>query len=419
MEAYVVHGGNKLSGTLKIEGAKNAILPILAASLINGDKNVLYNCPDLKDVSTTLNILGLIGCTVNKDKDKVTIDTSKVSTNEIPDRLVREMRSSVIMLGAMLTRHGRVVLSYPGGCEIGTRPIDLHVRALRTLGAKITETGGYLVCEADKIVGTEINLDFPSVGATENIILASVSCEGTTIIRNAAREPEIVDLQNYLNAIGCKISGAGTNIIKIEGVKKFHPVEYKIMPDRIVAGTYLIAAAATYGNIEVTDVIPEHISALIAKLREAGCRINIHKDKVELSAAKKLKAVEAIKTQPYPGFPTDLQAPFLALTTLTSGTSVITENIFENRFKHVGELIRMGAKITTEGRTAVVKGVKKLCGAAVEAKDLRGGAALIIAGLAAEGETKVYNIGHIDRGYEKIDKKLTSLGAGIEKKSIC
>ena len=418
MNAYVVRGGEKLSGSIKIEGAKNAILPILAASLINGDKNVLYNCPDLKDVSITLNILELIGCTINKDNDKVTLDTSRLSTNVIPDKLVREMRSSVIMLGAMLTRHGKVILSYPGGCEIGMRPIDLHVRGLRALGAKITEAGGYLICEADKIIGTEINLDFPSVGATENIILASVSCEGTTYIRNAAREPEIVDLQNYLNAIGCKISGAGTNIIKIEGVKKFKPVEYTVMPDRIVAGTYLIAAAATYGNIEITNVVPEHLSSVISKLEEMGCKVKMQKDKVEISAPKKLKAVESIKTQPYPGFPTDLQAQFLALTTLAAGTSVITENIFENRFKQVGELIRMGAKITTEGRTAVVKGIKNLYGATVEAKDLRGGAALIIAGLAAEGETVIYNVNHIDRGYERVEKKLASLGANIEKRAI-
>jgi UDP-N-acetylglucosamine 1-carboxyvinyltransferase len=418
LKAYVVRGGEKLSGSIKIEGAKNAILPILAASLINGDKNVLYNCPDLKDVSITLNILELIGCAINKDSDKITIDTSSLSTNVIPDRLVREMRSSVIMLGAMLTRHGKVILSYPGGCEIGMRPIDIHVRGLRALGAKITEAGGYLICEADKIIGTEINLDFPSVGATENIILASVSCEGTAHIRNAAREPEIVDLQNYLNAIGCKISGAGTNIIKIEGVKKFKPVEYTVMPDRIVAGTYLIAAAATYGNIEITDVVPDHLSSVISKLEEMGCKIKIQKDKVEILAPKKLKSVDSIKTQPYPGFPTDLQAQFLALTTLAAGTSVITENIFENRFKQVGELVRMGAKITIEGRTAVVKGVKNLYGAAVEAKDLRGGAALIIAGLAAEGESTIYNVNHIDRGYEKIEKKLASLGANIEKKSI-
>lgn len=415
MSAYVIQGGERLNGSVKIEGSKNAILPILAASLINGQRTTLYNCPDLKDVSVTLNILGLIGCKVERSSDRAVIDTSTLKTSEVPEKLVREMRSSVIIMGAMITRMKKVVLGYPGGCEIGTRPIDLHIKGLRALGAKIIETGGYLYCEADKVYGADINLDFPSVGATENIMLAAVSAEGTTIIRNAAREPEVVDLQNFLNAIGGRISGAGTNIIRIDGVKNFRPVEYSVIPDRIVAGTYLIMAAATNGDIEITDVIPEHLSSILFKLKEAGCKLNVEKNRIQLSSPKRLKAVESVKTLPYPGFPTDLQAPFLSLMSLASGTSVITENIFENRLKHVGELMKMGAKITTEGRAAIVKGVKKLHGAKVEAKDLRGGAALITAGLAAEGETTVYGVQHIDRGYELIDKKLQSLGAKIVK----
>lgn len=417
MDAYIIKGGEKLNGSIKIEGSKNAILPILAASIINGSKSVLYNCPDLRDVSVTLSILELIGCSIKREDDKLIIDTGNIKTEEIPDKLVREMRSSVIILGAMLTRMKRVVISYPGGCEIGTRPIDLHVRGLRALGAKITESGGYLICEAERTTGADISLDFPSVGATENIMLAAVASEGTTIIRNAAREPEVMDLQGFMNLMGCKISGAGTNVIKIDGVNKFKEIEYRVIPDRIVAGTYLTMAAATRGNIEITDIVPEHISSILCKLEEMGCKLNVDKDKIELIAPRNLKSVEAIKTMPFPGFPTDLQAPFMALTTLASGTSVITENIFENRFKHVGELSRMGAKITVEGRTAIVKGVKKLHGTTVEAKDLRGGAALVTAGLAAEGETMVSGIHHVDRGYENMEGRLTSLGAKIRRVS--
>lgn len=415
MDVYTIQGGEKLNGSVKIEGSKNAVLPILAACIISGGRNVLYNCPDLRDVSVMVGILESIGCTVEKTDEMLVVDSTKITTSEIPDKLVREMRSSVVVLGAMLTRMKKAMLSYPGGCEIGTRPIDLHVKGLRELGAKISEVGGYLLCEAESLVGAEINLDFPSVGATENIMLAAVGAEGTTIIRNAAREPEVVDLQNFLNSIGCRINGAGTNIIRIYGVNKFKPVEYRIMPDRIVAGTYLAMAAATSGNIQVTDVIPEHLSALLFKLREAGCKIKIGKNKIEIESPKKLLAIDTVKTLPYPAFPTDLQAPIMALMTRASGTSIIIENIFENRFKHVNELIKMGAKITLEGRTAIVKGVSRLQGAKVEAKDLRGGAALVLVGLTAEGETVIEGIHHIERGYETIHQKLGLLGAKINK----
>lgn len=415
LDVYRIQGGEKLRGSVRIEGSKNAVLPILAACIINGGRNVLYNYPDLRDVSVMLNILEVIGCKVEKMDDMLVVDTTEILTSEIPDKLVREMRSSVVIIGAMLTRMKKTILSYPGGCEIGTRPIDLHVKGLRALGAKISEVGGYLLCEAENLVGTEIGLDFPSVGATENIMLAAVGAQGTTIIRNAAREPEVVDLQNFLNSIGCRITGAGTNIIRVYGVKKFKPTEYRIMPDRIVAGTYLAMAAATGGNIEITEVIPEHFSALLFKLKEAGCKLKIEKTKIEIESPKRLFSVDTIKTLPYPAFPTDLQAPMLALMSIASGTSIIVENIFENRFKHVNDLIKMGAKITIEGRTAIIKGVKKLYGAQVEAKDLRGGAALVLAGLVAEGETIIDGIHHIERGYEALHIKLELLGAKINK----
>lgn len=418
MDSYVIQGGHKLCGSIRIEGAKNAVLPILAASIINDSKIVLHNCPDLRDVTLTLHILKLLGCKIQRNQDKLIIDANRIVTFEIPEDLVKEIRSSIIFLGAMLTRMGKVVIAYPGGCEIGNRPIDFHIKGLKALGVKVNEAGGNLICEAENLKGTEIHLDFPSVGATENLMLAAIGAEGTTVIRNAAREPEIVDLQNFLNTMGCKIMGAGTNVIKIEGIRHFRPVEYTIIPDRIVAGTYLVMAAITASNIEITNIIPEHISSVLFKLRESGCKLKVNKDKIEIFPPKYLKAVETIKTLPYPGFPTDMQAQFMVLMSLARGTSVITENIFENRFKHVGELLKMGAKITIEGRTAVVKGVKKLYGTRVEAKDLRGGVALITAGLVAEGETIVQGAHHIDRGYEYIDKKLQSLGAKIVRSSV-
>jgi UDP-N-acetylglucosamine 1-carboxyvinyltransferase len=415
LDSYVIQGGAKLSGSVKIEGAKNSILLILIASIISGSKNIFYNCPYLKDVKLTLKILEIMGASVEWVDDKLIVDTSAIQETQIPEELVREMRSSVIIMGAMLAKMGKVVLSYPGGCEIGARPIDLHIKGLRDLGAKIVETGGYLYCEAENMIGTEINLDFPSVGATENVMLAAVSADGTTIIRNAAREPEIIDLQNYLNSIGCKVSGAGTNIIKIEGVKQFHSTEFSIMPDRIVAGTYLCAAAVTHSNIQITDVIPEHLSAIISKLKEAGCRIGVGKNVIEIVSPKRIKAVSTLRTHPYPGFPTDLQAPFMAVLTTANGTSLVNENIFENRFKHASQLVRMGAKITIEGRTAIVQGVKKLHGTNVQAQDLRGGAALVIAALAAEGETTISGIHHTDRGYDGFEDKLSLLGADIKR----
>ena len=340
------------------------------------------------------------------------MDSSGVSKCDIPEFLMREMRSTVILAGAILGRFKEVTFSYPGGCDIGARPIDLHLKAFKKLGINIVEEYGFIRCKCDKIIGANIDLDFPSVGATENIILASIYAEGVTQITNAAMEPEIVDLQNFLNKMGAKIKGAGTNVIKIDGVKTLKNVSYNVMPDRIEAGTLLCATAITGGKIELNKVEPIHIGPVISKLEESGCKINVGKNSVILEAPKRLKAVD-IKTMPYPGFPTDLQSIFVALLTHAKGTSIITENIFENRYKYTQELNRMGAKIKIEGRTAIIKGSKRIQGTNVIATDLRGGAALILEALSARGTTQIDNIHYILRGYENIEKKLKSVGANI------
>lgn len=327
------------------------------------------------------------------------------------------MRSTVILAGAILGRFNQVTFSYPGGCEIGARPIDLHLSAFKKMGINVEEIAGLIKCSCDKIKGADINLDFPSVGATENIILAAVLAEGTTTISNAAMEPEIIDLANCLNKMGAKIYGAGTNIVKIIGVNKLNSIGYKIMPDRIEAGTFLCAAAITGGKVKVNNIVPSHITPVIHKLQEAGCKIDVRNNYVEIEAPKKLKAIE-IKTLPYPGFPTDLQQIFGSMLTVAKGTSIIIENIFENRFKYINELKRMGAKATIEGKTAIITGTKKLVGTTVEGNDLRGGAGLIIASLAAKGRTTVNNIEYVFRGYENIDKKLTMLGANIKEVGV-
>lgn len=412
MSSYVIEGGKKLEGEVKISGSKNSSLPIIAATILNGGISKLYNVPKIHDTQMMFEILKELGCEVKKSSNKVVIDSSKLKKHEISENLMREMRSSVILAGALIGKVHKAVFSYPGGCDIGTRPIDLHLKGFEKLGIKINENYGNISCTCDRIESAKIDLDFPSVGATENIILASCLAEGITIISNAAMEPEIIDLQNFLNKMGAKISGAGTNVIEIKGVKKLKDVSYNIMPDRIEAGTYLCAGAITGGNIKIIDIVPEHIIPAITKLEEAGCTIDIGEDSVELKAPKRLKPID-IKTMPYPGFPTDMQSVFTAITTTAKGTSIIVENIFENRYKFVQELVRMGAKTTIEGRTAVVKGVRKLHGANVKATDLRGGAAIVIGGLAAKGKTTVDEIKYILRGYEDFDKKLRNLGAKI------
>ena len=387
----------------------------MAASILNGQLNTIYNCPRLRDVWIMNRILKILGCNINMSGNTLTVDSSDIKISELPENLIREMRSSIILMGALLATTGKAILSFPGGCEIGPRPIDLHLMGLRSLGAKIEESHGYIYCETNGLIGADISLDFPSVGATENIMLAAVKANGTTYIRNAAREPEIIDLQSFLNVMGCDVSGAGTNVIRIEGVKHMKSAEHRVIPDRIVAGTYLVAGLITGGNVIVKGVIPEHISSITAKLRETGCKIHISRDSVEIIAQGRPKAIESIRTLPYPGFPTDMQAQFMALLSTAKGISIITETIFENRFKHAEELAKMGAKIKIDGRLAIINGVEKLTGAKLVTRDLRGGAALVTAGLAAEGETIVKDVVHIDRGYDRIEEKLKLLGACIER----
>ncbi len=413
MPSYIIEGGKRLEGEATVSGSKNASLPILAATILNNGITKLYNVPEIRDTKITQEILKFLGCKVKKSKGKIEINSKNITKKEIPEHLMHQMRSTVILAGAILARFKEVTFSYPGGCDIGSRPIDLHLSGFEKLGINIVKNAGFIVCKCDKIVGANINLDFPSVGATENIILASVFAEGETNITNAAMEPEIVDLANCLNKMGAKIEGAGTSNIKIIGVKRLNEVSYTIMPDRIEAGSLLCMTAITGGKIKLNNVILDHINPIVNKLEETGCKIVKDKSSILLEAPKKLKAVD-IKTMPYPGFPTDMQSVFASILTVAKGTSIIVENIFENRYKYMSELKKMGAKITIEGRTAVIKGVRKLTGAKVLSTDLRGGAALVSAALVAKGETEITNIDYILRGYEALDEKLRKLGANIK-----
>ncbi len=413
MEKYVINGGHRLSGEISIQGAKNAVLPILAASVVSDKVSTIANIPNLRDVDIMIKILDSIGARTLKEGDTVTVDPSTINKVEVPEELVREMRSSIIIMGAMLARFKEVRLAFPGGCEIGLRPIDLHLKALRQMGAVIEEAHGFLDCKTAGLKGCEIQLDYPSVGATENIMLAAVTADGTTTIVNAAREPELIDLQNYLNKAGAKINGAGSSIITIEGVKKLCSCYHRIIPDRIVAGTYMTAAALTRGEVYLKDIVTDHILSIIAKLKEAGAIVYANKNSLKIIGPNRPSAIEMLQTLPYPGFPTDMQAQIMALLTVANGASVINETIFENRFKQAEELHRMGANIKTFGKVAVIKGVKELTGAKVSAKDLRGGASLVLAGLIAQGTTEISNIYHISRGYDSMIEILTGLGADI------
>lgn len=412
MSSYIIEGGHKLEGTVKISGSKNSALPIIAATLLNAGKTTLYNVPNIQDTQMMYKILETLGAKIEKKNGKIKIDTSKIEKFEIPPELMHKMRSSVILAGALIGRYQKATFSYPGGCDIGSRPIDLHLKSFEKLGIQVNQNHGNIECNAEKIKGEKIDLDFPSVGATENAILASILAEGTTIITNAAREPEIIDLQNFLNKMGAKIVGAGTDEIQIEGVKKLKDISYNIMPDRIETGSFLCFAAATKGNIILENANATHITPIISKLEEAECKIETSKNKIKIIAPKKLKAID-IKTMPYPGFPTDMQSVFASMLTIAKGTSIIVENIFENRYKYTQELNKMGAKITVEGKSAIIRGTRKLYGADVKATDLRGGAALVLAGLIAKGKTQVDDIEYILRGYEKLDYKLQNLGANI------
>lgn len=411
----IVEGGVPLLGEIRVQGAKNAVLPILAATVMASEKCVLHNCPRLRDVEKTDLVLQRLGCSVERFGSTVTVDPNGFCTCEICDDLMREMRSSIIFLGAIITRCGEARVSMPGGCPIGLRPIDLHLKALSQLGVNIREEHGYIICTAKKLVGTDIHLDFPSVGATENIMLCAVCAEGTTTISNAAREPEIADLARFLNAMGAKVSGAGSSFITVKGVKKLGGAEYSVMPDRIVAATYLAAAAATDGEIFLTDADPLSMGAMLHVLKEMGAKVNVGKDTIHLKSRGRLKNLPMLRTMPYPGFPTDIQSPFMAMAATADGIGIFVENIFENRFRHVDELVRMGADIKVEGRSAVVKGVKNLYGSKVVASELRGGASLVIAALCAYGESEIGGVEFIDRGYEKIEENLKLCNADIRR----
>lgn len=416
MERLIINGSKKLEGKIKVHGSKNSSLPILAASLLSGSECIIHNCPDLSDVSAAVNILTYLGCKVKKEGNTLIVDSQSVTRYDIPEDLMHEMRSSIVFLGPILSRMGRAELYAPGGCEIGLRPIDLHLSSLRSLGVSAVEKNGKLICTAEnKIQGNNITLSFPSVGATENIILACAVSNGVTNIFNAAREPEIHDMVDFLNECGADIKIKIDGTVTVRGVEKLHGCEHTVIPDRITAATYLSAAACTGGDILVENIVPYHMKSVLSVFEQSGCVLKVNKDSIRIIAPERLRAVKDVRTMPYPGFPTDAQAPVMAMTCKAQGTSVIVENIFESRFKHVPHLRRLGADIKIEGRVAIIEGMKNLFGAKVDATDLRGGSALIAACLAAEGESVITGIYHIDRGYERIEDNLRKIGADIRR----
>ena len=416
MEKLFIQGGRRLSGTVKVSGAKNAVLPVIAASLLASTPSVIEEIPDLDDVRTITEVLQYLGLTTRwQEPGSLFIDSTGIKSCEASYELVRKMRASFLVMGPLLSRFQEARISLPGGCAIGSRPIDLHLKGFEALGAQIMFGHGFIEARAPKgLQGARIYLDFPSVGATENIMMAASLAKGQTIIENAAQEPEIVDLANYLNSMGANVRGAGTNAIRIEGVRQLTGTTYAVIPDRIEAGTYMAAAAITGGDVVLKNVLFEHMKPLVAKLKEAGVDIEVEVDQIRVNATDGLRAVD-IKTLPYPGFPTDMQAQFMALMSVAKGSSVITETVFENRFMHVDELKRMGANIKIDGRIAMVDGVARLTGCPVTATDLRAGAALVVAALAAEGRTEIGSVHHIDRGYDRIVDKLKGLGADISR----
>lgn len=408
----VINGGKPLFGTVGIEGAKNSALPLLAASLLAEGEVVLHRVPRLQDVRTMVEVLQALGVRVAVDGDRVAVAANTLDGHEAPYEQVRRMRASLLVMGPLLARTGRARMALPGGCAIGVRPIDLHLKGLCILGGRVSARSGQVEIRAHGLQGGRVYLDWPSVGATENIMMAAVLARGTTYIENAAEEPEIVDLANFLNAMGARVVGAGTNVIRVEGVAELTGAEHTIIPDRIEAGTYLVAGAITGGEVTVENVVPEHLKAVVAKLRETGSLVEEDHTRIHLKGQGRPRAAD-IRTMPYPGFPTDMQAQMMALLSVADGCSVITETVFENRFMHVEELKRMGANIKIEGRSAVVRGVRKLTGAPVKATDLRAGAGLVLAALVAEGVSEVCGVHHLDRGYADLHLKLRSLGADI------
>ena len=415
MESLVIQGGRRLEGSLQVDGAKNAALPILAACVLTAEAVHLHDVPDILDVRRMADILRMLGCDASRRGRDMTVCAANISRSEMPDQLSKQIRSSIFLLGPILSRFRQATVTYPGGCEIGLRPIDLHLSGLRALGVEIREEGGVIRCDGRAMHAGEIHLDYPSVGATENVIMAAVCLPGTTTIHNAAREPEIVDLCRFITAMGGRIRGAGCATVQVDGVKRLHGAAYTPMPDRIVAGTLLCAGAITGGCVELTNAPVDDMHAITAKLREMGCKLHEEGDAIRLEAPARLTAFPILQTQPHPGFPTDMQAQMLSLLCASEGTGVVVENVFENRFTHAGDLNRMGARIICSGRTAIVHGVKHLTGARVAARDLRGGAALVLAGLKAQGETIVERAEFIDRGYERLEHQLCRLGADVRR----
>jgi len=417
VDVFEIRGGRPLRGQTRVYGAKNAALPILAATVMMEGTCQVEDVPALEDVHVMLDILRTLGAAVTYEDHVVTVNASNIRSANVPMDLMKRMRSSIFLMGPLLARFGEVRISKPGGCVIGQRPIDYHLRGMRALGATIEEKHGYIRCTSNRLYGAHITFDFPSVGATENLLMAAALADGVTIIENAAREPEIVDLARFLRSTGALIEGAGEDTIRVEGVHHLRECRYRIIPDRIVGGTLLLAAAATKGDLTLQGLDPNHLGAVLGKLRDSGVRVQTDHDIITVDCPNRVQAVD-FRTAPFPGFPTDLQAPFMAFLSTAEGTSVIRENIFEARFKHVNDLTRMGADVSVDLRTAIVRGVSQLSGATVESTDLRGGAALIIAGLMADGVTRVEGLQHVERGYQQLDVYLRDLGADIERVSV-
>lgn len=415
MDSFVIEGGRKLDGDINLQGCKNAALPILAASILSKSESIIHNVPGIEDVGIMIKLLKNLGCRVIKEGNTISVNSEDLNKTSLNEGLLRKMRSSIMLMGAVLSLNKECSFSMPGGCDIGLRPIDMHIKALKELGCEMSEENGIITLKGEHLKGKNIQLDFPSVGVTENIMLASVLAEGVTSIGNPAKEPEIIDLQNFLNSMGARVYGAGTNTVYIEGVKELHSCEYTVMSDRIACGTFMCLANMTGSSIYLKDAKVDTMKAVYYKLMESGARFKIYSDGILIKGADKIKAIDSLITLPYPGFPTDMQSQFGAMLSLAEGVSIINETIFENRFKYTCELTRMGANMNVNGTTLVINGVDKLSGANMYAEDLRGGASLVIAALAAEGKSNIYDIYHIDRGYENLEKTLRGLGAKIDR----